>query len=54
MRLKVKRHGRMDEGTAGTSFRGEVEIIFGAPLSFAIDDDPTRATAAIREAVEAL
>ena len=54
MRLKVRRPGRMDEGTAGTSFRGDVEVVFGAPLSFAIDDDPTRATAAIRAAVEAL
>jgi len=54
MRVKVRRPGRMDEGTTGTSFRGDVEIVFGAPLSFPIDDDPTRATAAIRDAVEAL
>jgi len=44
----------MDEGTASTSFRGDVEIVFGEPLSFPIDDDPIRATAAIRDAVEAL
>ena len=54
MRLKVHRHSRIDADTPGTSLRGDVEVVFGKPLRFAIDDDPNRATAAIRAAVEAL
>jgi long-chain acyl-CoA synthetase len=54
MRLKVHRNSRWDKGTAGTSWRGDVEVVFGKPLRFPIDDDPNRATAEIRAAVEAL
>ena len=54
MRLKVRTHSRMDEDTEGTAWRGEVEVVFGEPLRFAIDADPTQATAEIRAAIEAL
>lgn len=54
MRLRVHRHSRFDKGTRGTSLRGDVEVVFGKPLTFAIDDDMNRATAEIRAAVEGL
>ena len=54
MRLKVHRHSRIDIDTPGTELRGDVEVVFGPPLSFPIDADPTRATDEIRAAVEAL
>jgi long-chain acyl-CoA synthetase len=54
MRLKVHRHSRIDIDTAGTALRGDVEVVFGAPLRFAIDADPNQATAEIRAAVESL
>jgi long-chain acyl-CoA synthetase len=51
MRLKINRHSRIDADTAGTAWRGDVEVIFGAPLRFPVDADPTEATAAIQQAV---
>jgi long-chain acyl-CoA synthetase len=54
MRLKVHRHSRIDIGTPGTALRGDVEVVFGAPLRFPIDADPNQATTEIRAAVEAL
>ena len=54
MRLKVHRYSRFDKGTTGTSWRGDVEVVFGKPLRFPVDDDPNRATAEIRAAVEEL
>jgi len=54
MRLKVYRHSRVDTKAPGTTFRGDVKVVFGAPLRFAIDEDPTQATAQIRAAVKAL
>jgi long-chain acyl-CoA synthetase len=54
MRLKVRRHSRIDADTPGTTWRGDVEVVFGAPLRFPIDADPNQATAEIRAAVEAL
>jgi long-chain acyl-CoA synthetase len=54
MRLKVYRHSRIDTDAPGTTLRGDVEVVFGAPLRFAIDEDPNQATAQIRAAVEAL
>jgi long-chain acyl-CoA synthetase len=54
MRLKVHRYSRFDKDARGTSLRGDVEVVFGKPLTFPIDDDPIRATAEIRAAVEAL
>ena len=41
-------------GHDGTAWRGEVEVVFGKPMRFAIDADPTQATAEIRAAIEAL
>jgi long-chain acyl-CoA synthetase len=54
MRLKAHKHSRIDIDTPGTAWRGEVEVVFGAPLRFGIDVDPNQATAEIRAAVEAL
>lgn len=54
MRLKVHRHSRIDADVSGTHWRGDVEVVFGAPLRFAVDADPNRATAEIQEAVAAL
>jgi long-chain acyl-CoA synthetase len=54
MRLTVHRASALDAGTSDRGLRGDVEVAFGAPMRFAIDDDPARATAAIREAIEAL
>jgi long-chain acyl-CoA synthetase len=56
MRLKIHRYSRFDKNAPepGTSWRGDVEVVFGKPLRFAVDDEPNRATAEIRAAVEAL
>ena len=54
VRLKVHKPSRWDKGTTGTALRGDVEVIFGKPIRFPVDDDPNRATAEIRAAVEAL
>jgi len=54
MRLKTHRHSRIDMDTEGTAWRGDVEVVFGAPLRFPIDADPNQATAEIRAAIEAL
>ena len=54
MRLKVHRYSRFDKGATGSSLRGDVEVVLGKPLRFPIDDDPNRATAEIRAAIEAL
>ena len=54
MRLKVHRPSRFDKETGGTGWRGDVEVVIGAPLRFGIDVDPNQATAEIRAAVEAL
>jgi long-chain acyl-CoA synthetase len=54
VRLRALKHSRVDEDTDGTAWRGEVEVVFGKPLRFNIDADPTQATAEIRSAIEAL
>ena len=56
MRLKIHRYSRFDEDAPepSTSWRGDVEVVFGKPIRFAVDDDPNRATDEIRAAVEAL
>jgi long-chain acyl-CoA synthetase len=54
LKLTVRRPSVIDAGLPNRGLRGEVEVAFGAPMRFAIDDDPARATAAIREAVESL
>jgi long-chain acyl-CoA synthetase len=54
LRLKVHRPGRIDRETGGTALRGDVEVVFGAPLRFGIDTDPADATGQVRAAIEAL
>ena len=54
IRLKARTYSRFDKGTAGTAWRGEFEVVFGKPMRFPIDADPTQATAEIRAAIEAL
>lgn len=54
MRLKVHRHSRINADAPGTHWRGDVEVVFGAPMRSAIDADPNQATAEIQEAVAAL
>jgi len=51
MRLKINRHSRIDADTAGVAWRGDVEVVFGEPLHFPVDADPTEATAVIQKAV---
>jgi hypothetical protein len=47
MRLKVHRHSRINADAPGTHWRGDVEVVFGAPMRFAVDADPNQATAEI-------
>lgn len=54
VRLKVHRPSRFDRGTGGTALRGDVEVVFGAPLRFGVDADLNEATERIQAAVEAL
>jgi long-chain acyl-CoA synthetase len=54
IRLRTIRHSRIDLDARGTSWRGEVEVVFGAPLRFPVDADANEATATIRQAIEAL
>lgn len=52
--LQVHRPSRIDEGLRGETLRGEVEVVFGAPLRFDPEGDPAAATEEIRDAVAAL
>ena len=54
MKLKVHRHSRIDFKGPGTPWRGDLEIVFGAPLRFGPDIDAIDATEQVRQAVEAL
>jgi len=54
MRLKVHQHSRVDMEAPGMPWRGDLEIVFGKPLRFGPDADPTEATEQVRAAVEAL
>ena len=54
MRLKVHQHSRVDMDAPGMPWRGDLEIVFGKPLRFGPDADPTEATEQVRAAVEAL
>jgi long-chain acyl-CoA synthetase len=54
MRLKVHQHSRIDMKAPGVPWRGDLELIFGKPLRFGPDADPTDATEQVRAAVEAL
>jgi long-chain acyl-CoA synthetase len=54
MRLKVHTHSRIDMDKPGIPWRGDLELVFGKPLRFGPDADPTEATEQVRAAVEAL
>lgn len=54
MRLKVKRHSRIDMKAPGVPWRGDLEIVFGKPLRFGPEEDAAEATERVRAAVEAL
>jgi long-chain acyl-CoA synthetase len=54
IKLTVHRSAIIDAETTRRGWRGDVEVAFGAPMRFAIDDDPNRATEAIQAAVAAL
>jgi long-chain acyl-CoA synthetase len=54
MKVKIKRLSWIDQRGPGTSPRGDVEIIFGEPISFDAGTDATVATARLEAAVAAL
>jgi long-chain acyl-CoA synthetase len=58
MKLKVHRPTRIDADLPADGrrrpWRGDVEVVFGQPIRFAIDADPAEATARIERAVAAL
>ena len=54
MRLKVHQHSRMDMKGPAIPWRGDLELVFGKPMRFGPDADPTEATEQVRAAVEAL
>jgi 1-acyl-sn-glycerol-3-phosphate acyltransferase len=53
MKLQINRLSWLD-GRRGASLRGDVEVIFGAPIWFAAGTDANAATASLEEAVAAL
>lgn len=52
MRVKVRQHSLADR--IGWPLRGDVEVVFGAPLLFALGSDPRDVTRSIEAAVAAL
>lgn len=52
MRVKVRQHSLADR--IGWPLRGDVEVIFGGPLRFALGSDPRDVTRSIEAAVAAL
>ncbi len=54
MKVKIKRLSWIDQRGPGSSPRGDVEIIFGEPISFDAGTDAATATARLEEAVAAL
>jgi 1-acyl-sn-glycerol-3-phosphate acyltransferase len=54
MKVKIKRLSWIDQRGPGTSPRGDVEIIFGEPISFDAGTDATIATARLEAAVAGL
>jgi 1-acyl-sn-glycerol-3-phosphate acyltransferase len=58
MKIHIHRMSRLDDsGSADRPrppWRGEVELIFGAPIRFDSDADPVVATSQLEEAVRAL
>jgi len=53
MKVKIHRLSWIDQRGAGTSLRGDVEVIFGQPIHFSAGTDAA-ATARLEEAVAAL
>ncbi len=54
MRINIRRISWIDARGNGTSPRGEVEVVFGAPIRFAADEDFNAATERLETAVAAL
>jgi long-chain acyl-CoA synthetase len=54
MKVRIKRLSWIDQRGPGTSPRGDVEIVFGEPISFDAGTDATIATARLEAAVAAL
>ncbi len=54
MRVNIRRISWIDARGAGTSPRGDVEVVFGEPIRFAADADFNAATQRLEEAVAAL
>jgi long-chain acyl-CoA synthetase len=54
MKVRINRFSWIDRRGPGTSPRGDVEVIFGAPILFAAGTDPIVATTRLEEAVAAL
>jgi long-chain acyl-CoA synthetase len=52
MKIHIHRMSFLD--ARGSPFRGDVEVVFGAPIRFDADADPTQATTVLEEAVRAL
>ncbi len=51
---KIHRLSWIDQRGAGTSLRGDVEVIFGQPIHFSAGTDAAAATGRLEEAVAAL
>jgi long-chain acyl-CoA synthetase len=54
MKLKINRLSWIDGRRRGSSLRGDVEVVFGAPIWFPAGTDASAATASLEEAVAAL
>ncbi len=54
MKINIKRISWIDARGAGTSPRGDVEVVFGSPIRFAMDRDFNAATAELEAAVATL
>jgi long-chain acyl-CoA synthetase len=52
MKIRINRMSRLD--SRGSPWRGDVELIFGEPIRFDADADPSAATTRLEEAVRAL
>jgi long-chain acyl-CoA synthetase len=52
MKIHIRRMSRLD--APGSSWRGDVEVVFGDPLWLDADSDPVAATARLEDAVRAL
>jgi len=54
MRVNIERLSWVDGRGAGTSLRGDVEVVFGEPMCFAAGTDASAAPDRLEEAVGAL